>query len=105
MRLAVKALSNAEEVFIIGYSLPEADAMANFLISSIQFDTRVKIINPSADELRKRLVNIFGLLRENIMDENSNLEEWIKNDFQYIAHEQTLKREEEFNQMIENSKK
>ena len=32
VRLAVKALSNAEEVFIIGYSLPEADAMANFLI-------------------------------------------------------------------------
>ncbi|TFB11675.1 hypothetical protein E3V36_00045 [Candidatus Marinimicrobia bacterium MT.SAG.2] len=104
MRLAVKALSNAEEVFIIGYSLPEADAMANFLISSIQFDTRVKIINPSADELRKRLVNIFGLLRENIMDENSRLEEWIKNDCKYIAYEKTIKNEAMINQMVEDNR-
>jgi len=100
VKLAVNALSNAEEVYIIGYSLPEADAMANFLISSIQHDTRVRIINPSAGELRKRLVNVFGLSRSNIIDENSSLEEWIKNDCEYVAYEKTIESEEMINQML-----
>lgn len=101
VKLGVNALSNAEEVYIIGYSLPEADAMANFLISSIQYDTCVKIINPSASELRKRLVHIFGLSRNNIIDENSRLEEWIKNDFKYVAYEKTIENEEMINRMLE----
>lgn len=104
VKLAVNALSNAEEVYIIGYSLPEADAMANFLISSIQYDTCVKIINPSAGELRKRLVHIFGLSRNNIIDENSRLEEWIKNDFKYVAYEKTIENEEMINRMLEDNR-
>ena len=104
VKLAVDALSKAEEVYIIGYSLPEADAMANFLISSIQYDTCVKIINPSAGELRKRLVHIFGLSRNNIIDENSRLEEWIKNDFKYVAYEKTIENEEMINRMLEDNR-
>ena len=102
VKLAVSALSKAEEVYIIGYSLPEADALANFLISSIQHETSVIITNPSADELRKRLVYIFGLSRNNIIDENSNLEEWIKNDFKYVAYEKTIENEEMINRMLED---
>lgn len=104
VKLAVNALSNAEEVCIIGYSLPEADALANFLISSIQNDTCIKIINPSADELRKRFVNIFGLSRSNIIDENSSLEEWIKNDFKFLSYEKEIKNQEMINQMIEDNR-
>ena len=104
VRLAVKALSSAEEVYIIGYSLPEADAMANFLISSIRSDTCIKIINPDANELRIRLVNIFGLSRKNIIDESIKLEEWIKNNFKYLAYDKTIENEEMINQMLEENR-
>lgn len=104
VKLAVNALSSAEEVYIIGYSLPEADAMANFLISSIRSDTCIKIINPDANELRIRLVNIFGLSRKNIIDESIKLEEWIKNNFKYLAYDKTIENEEMINQMLEENR-
>ncbi|MCH8927242.1 MAG: SIR2 family protein [Candidatus Marinimicrobia bacterium] len=101
VKLAANALSKTEEVYIVGYSLPEADAMANFLFSSIKQDIVIKIINPNAGELRERLVRIFGLSRSKIIDESSKLEVWLENDCKYIEHEKTLKNEEMINRMIE----
>jgi len=100
IRHALKALSQAKEIFIIGYSLPEADAMANFIFIQIRKNVRIKIIDqgePGA--LAERLIESYGLIRKNIVYEQNSIENWITNDFKYTAYEKELERLREIQEL------
>ena len=88
VKAAAQAISNAEEIYILGYSLPDADAMVNFVLAEIQKDTKIYIINPSNPmDIANRFIMRYGLDKNKIIYEQCSLEEWIQNDFQYIKYE------------------
>ncbi len=58
---AMNAIEKAEEIYIIGYRLPMADAMAHLLIGKITSGCSVYVIKPVADELKRRISKNFGL--------------------------------------------
>ena len=88
VQAALNAISNADKIFILGYSLPDADAMANLIFSQIQKTAKIDIVNPiDPMKLAKRLIDKYDLDKKNIIDEASTIEEWIENDFKYLAYE------------------
>jgi len=106
IRLASQKLSQAEEIVILGYSFPEADAMANFIFSQVKRDTQIRIIDQGDPrELADRLIDSYGVIRKKIVYEQNSIENWIMNDFKYIAYEKELERLREIEELIDYRKK
>lgn len=94
IRLASQALSQAKEIFILGYSFPEADAMANFIFAQVRTDAQIRIIDLGEPrELANRLIESYGAISKNIIYEQNPIEDWITNDFKYTAYEKELNTE------------
>jgi len=83
VKRAVNAVKNASEIYFIGYSLPKADTVSNFIFSFINKGSKIYIINPNAMEIKKRIARVFNLKNDNIIDENIEIKEWVKNDFEF----------------------
>ena len=81
VRRAVNAVKNASKIYFIGYSLPLADTVSNFIFSFINKDSKIYIINPDAVEIKKRIVKVFKLKNDNVIPEDDKIKEWVKNDF------------------------
>ncbi len=97
VKRAVKAVKNASKIYFIGYSLPLADTVSNFIFSFINKNTEIYIINPDAMEIKKRIARVFNLKNDNITDENKKIKEWVKNNFEFINFKF---REEESDRLI-----
>lgn len=88
VKMASDAISSAQEVFILGYSLPEADTMASFIFTHVPNDAHITIVDSGAPKrLTNRLVKKYGLNIKNIIHERSDIKKWIKNDFQCLSYE------------------
>lgn len=106
IRLASQALSKAEKIFILGYSFPEADAMANFIFAQIRTDAQIRIIDLGEPrELANRLIERFGVISNNIIYEQGRIEDWITNDFKYTAYEKELDRFREMEELFGHMEK
>jgi len=98
---ALEAARTADEVYIIGYSLPKADITANLIISQVRKDAEVYIVNKyHAKEIKKRLVDIYGFDESNILQEESDIETWIDNDFEYRQYQHDQETEAIFQDML-----
>lgn len=101
VRQAADAISGAKEIFILGYSLPEADAMANLIFDQIPRDARILIVDPGDPKsLAERLCEKYGLDPDNIIDEKSGVETWVKKDFRYEAYEKEKREEQEIERLF-----
>lgn len=99
---ALKAIEKTNEIYILGYSLPDADAMANFIFGSIKKDSKIVIVNPGNPmKLRDRLIEKYDLSRKNIIYEESTIEEWITNEFRYVAYEKKQAEIREINELLD----
>jgi len=106
IRLAAQALSKADEIFILGYSFPEADAMANFVFAQVRSDVQIRIINlEQPRELANRFIERFGVISNNIIYEQSYIEDWITNDFKYTAYEKELDKFTEMKELFGHMEK
>ena len=99
---AVQSARGAEEIYILGYSIPKADTVASLICSQFAKSARVFIVNrSSASDLRKRLVENYGMERELIISENSTISDWIDNDFEYKQYQADQEDEEFMRSMID----
>lgn len=73
---AAQSLKSAEEIIIIGYSLPEADSAVFALLSAINFeDKMIAIIDPNAKKLKEKYSNVLGNTKIKIIE--STLENYL----------------------------
>ncbi len=113
LRIVNKALEfcrNAEEVYILGYSFPEADYITNLLFSEMNHDACLKIIlwdknKDVAKELRSKIIKKYSIENENVKHENSSIESWINSGFEFTAYERYLKEQAEMEQVLNISKR
>lgn len=106
IKLASQALSRAEEIYILGYSFPEADAMASFIFAQIPIDAQIRIIDlGKPQELANRLIDRYGVISNNITYEQNPIEDWITNDFKYTAYEKELERFKEMEELFNHMEK
>lgn len=105
IRFAINSVRDCSEIFSLGYSFQEADCLTYFLISQIPTDTRINIIDLNAKEISERLGGTYGINKENIIPEQSKIEDWIKSDFQFIEFEKYKEEQEIFEQISSCSEK
>jgi len=95
------ACREAEEVYILGYSVPVADYITNLLFMDMNKNVEIFIIlwdnNNAALRLRSNIASKYELKEKRIIAEDSPIEKWIENDFKYKAWEKykTGKKEDE----------
>lgn len=99
VRKACDAISQGKEIYAIGYSFPKADSLSSFLLAQIPTTAKITIIDKNADELANSLSSTYGFNRENITNEQSNIEDWIANGFQYPAYEHYLEGKRFFDEI------
>jgi len=102
---SVNICRKADEIYILGYSVPEADYITNLLFLEMKKNVKINIIlwegnNNIAHQLGKRIEKKYGFKRENIVYENSPIEKWIENDFKFIAYEKYLEEQAEIEQLL-----
>ncbi|MEK7729706.1 MAG: SIR2 family protein [candidate division KSB1 bacterium] len=101
IRLASRALAEANEIFFLGYSFPEADAIANFIFAQARVDAQIRIIDSGEPrELANRLIESYGVINENVIYEKNSIENWIANDFKYTAYERELERQRDMKELL-----
>jgi len=54
---AFKEIQKAEKVWIIGYSIPDADILAHFLLMNMPASADIIIINPDAKKIKEKIEN------------------------------------------------
>jgi len=103
---AEAAIEKADVVYFLGYSLPQADAMANLIVSKIRPDAQAVIVNPHIqDDMTDRLKQICGLKQKNLFTEESKMEDWIDNDFEFLEYQKVLNQENQIEKFIQFSEK
>lgn len=85
----------AKEVFILGYSCPNADYIANLLFADMNKESKITIVlweknKEVAKELAEKLTTKFNFKRENIVNEDTRIEEWVNNNFGYESYKKYL---------------
>ncbi|MHA1252499.1 MAG: hypothetical protein ACTSRP_21115 [Candidatus Helarchaeota archaeon] len=108
MQLINKSINfcrKADEIYILGYSVPEVDYITNLLFLEMKKDVEIKIIiwnefNDAAVKLGKRLIKKYGFQEKNMVFENTRIEEWIENDFNFIAHDKYLKEQDDIELLL-----
>ena len=51
----------------------------------------IKIIDLHAEDIAKKLVNTFGLNENKIINEDSDIKSWIRNNFKYLSYRAYIK--------------
>ncbi|NBC02369.1 MAG: hypothetical protein GVY20_01550 [Bacteroidetes bacterium] len=75
---SIRKIQTADEIFLLGYSLPDPDTLGQILISSISNKAKITIVNSdSTNKLKVSLVNNFGIQNKNINFNQQRIEEWI----------------------------
>lgn len=85
LKKSVDVIKEASEIYIIGYSIPDADTTANFLLSQIPGQSKIIIINKGAEvvyKLENKLINNYGLEIKNINFNADGVVSWIKSSFE-----------------------
>ena len=103
---SLKYCKEAEEIYILGYSVPDADYISNLLFSEMNKNAKIYIVlwdnnaypNP-AEDLRDKLIERYGFNKDNITHEHSKIEDWINNNYKYIEYKKFLETEELFYEM------
>ena len=98
---SLKFCRNSDEIFILGYSVPEADYVTNLFFSQMNKKSKIRIIlwdenkypNP-AEELSDKLIERYGFNYKNIIHELAKIEDWINNDFKFIHYQKYLEDQE-----------
>jgi len=105
VKMASEAISKAKEIFILGYSFPEADAMASFIFTPMKEDAHIKIVDKyNAIELAGRFAKNYGIRYENIIFEQSDIKTWADNNFKYKAYEEEISKRKEIESFINFAK-
>jgi len=103
VRTACDAISGCDEIYAIGYSFPEADALTSFLLAQIPLKSKIVIINRNANDIVTSLSDNFGFNRDNIINEQRNIEDWIVSGFQYSAYEKYQEGQRFINEILQES--
>ena len=109
---SLKYCEDAEEIYILGYSVPDSDYISNLLFSEINKNAKIYIViwdgkaYPNlADDLRRKLIKKYGFNKDNITHEHSKIEDWINNNFEYVEYKKFMKIQELLNRMRQLSDK
>ncbi|MFA4908014.1 MAG: SIR2 family protein [archaeon] len=105
VKSACDAISKCDEIYTLGYSFPEADALTSFLLAQIHSNAKIVIINRSANDIAEMLSENLGFNRDQIINEQSNIEDWISSGFKYLAYEHYLEGKKFMEDLSKCSKK
>ena len=106
---ALKLCRDAEKVYILGYSIPDADYITNLLLAAMNKDAQLRIVlwdknHDVAKDLRDKIVEKHGFKKQNIKHENTPIERWIENGFKYLAYEKYLEDQSIFEEILNTSR-
>lgn len=82
LKKSVDVIKDADKIYIIGYSIPDADTTANFLLSQIPGQSKIVIINKGEEvvyKLENKLTKNYGLDIQNMYCNADGVVAWIKN--------------------------
>jgi hypothetical protein len=96
---SIKRAKNANEVYLLGYSVPDADYISNLIFSEMNKKAKIYIIlwdgsaypNP-VDDLREKLIKRYRFNKNQIIHKHSIIEDWLANNFRYLEYEKNIKR-------------
>ncbi|MFH2024719.1 MAG: SIR2 family protein [bacterium] len=92
---AVKAIKNSSKIYVVGYSLPLADTIANFILSQIPKAIEIVIINTDdTKSIQSRLEKDYKIDCKNIKYETNSISRWIENNFELVQYQKDLEDEE-----------
>lgn len=74
---ATESIKKSEEIWLLGYSLPDPDTISQFIISNANPNAKFLIINPEAESLKIKLRKKFGIGSDNIYSKDE-IKQWIK---------------------------
>jgi len=75
---ALTSTRNADEVYLLGYSMPDPDSLGQFLLSNVPRKIKIQIVDLSTENtLEVTLKNKFGF--RDVAFHQSKIEDWVKN--------------------------
>ncbi|MCI0698359.1 SIR2 family protein [candidate division KSB1 bacterium] len=107
IRKSVSAAETADEVFMLGYSFPEADPIANMIFTKMKKDVLLKAVlwDENQTNLIQRITRQYGFDTKYSIYENSRIEKWIENNFEYVNYKEDQKRVADMNALLNLKKK
>jgi len=88
IRAGAEAVSNSKELYILGYSIPEADAIPHYLLTNLTDRMTIKIIDLNANEIANRLKSLYPIKSKNLIVEEDSITDWIQRDFEFQKHKE-----------------
>lgn len=106
---SIKYCQESSEIYILGYSAPDADYITNMLFSEINKEAKIYIVLwDSSDDLAlglsNKLVEKYRINKEIITHENTKIEQWIENGFEYLSYQKYLEDQKFMDDMIKYSR-
>lgn len=106
---SIKYCQKSDEIYILGYSAPDADYVANILFSEFNKNSKIYIVLWNSSEnialnMRNKLVEKYGIRKENIIHENTKIEQWIKNEFDFSSYKKYLEDKKIMDELIKYSR-
>ena len=87
------SLSEADEVYIIGYSIPDADQGANILFTTLKDNIKVYVINTAAKKVVDKIWKFVGFPEDGnrIQVYDGSFEDWVnENKPEYVSYKKFL---------------
>jgi len=95
MNTAIKQIKLADEIIIMGYSLPKADTTASFLFANIEKTKRVKIVNTDDEsKLKQRLQDNYEVNK--VCFYPCKIENWLTSGYTCEEYENKVASDEIF---------
>ncbi len=92
---AVRKIKSATKIYMIGYSLPLADTIANFIFSQIPKTIEIVIINiDNKKSLISRLKKEYKIDGEKIKYETNTVSKWVENNLRLVQYQKDRESEE-----------
>lgn len=79
----------------LGYSAPDADYVANMLFTEFNKNAKIYIVLWDSSEdialnMSNKLAEKYTIKKENITHENTKIEQWIENGFDFLSYKKYL---------------
>lgn len=100
IRNSIDRISNCSELYILGYSFPEADSLTSILMSHLPSDIQITIVDINAKEIASNICDQYGFDSELVRPEESDIGAWIDNNFELLAYSRYLEEQQVINSIM-----
>ena len=103
IRMATEKFKNCTELYVLGYSFPDADSLTSFLMTQLPTNLSITIIDLNAKEISRNLCEKYGFNENNVRPEQSKIDDWINNNFELLAYSDYIEKQKMFHDIMKYS--